>query len=145
MYILIKIRHNILIQYHGIWIEVKKKSNQMLEFDIFRNSSQRNMGVMRGASLRDWAFKWHPDALLAKTGDFSSRNPPPPPLPVLLHTNKPQIEKSSPRVSSGSAALFISPEGLFMESQRTSSTGEIRSANPSQIQGQVILSKQHPY
>ena len=44
-----------------------KKSNYMLEIDILRNSSQKNLGVLRGAFLRVGCPKRHPDALLAKT------------------------------------------------------------------------------
>ena len=47
MYLLIKTNHNILKQYHWNYIEVRKIS-YMLEIDIFRNSPQRNLGVLRG-------------------------------------------------------------------------------------------------
>ena len=62
----IKISHNILIQCHGNGMEMNK-FNYKLEIDILRNSSQKNLGVLRGAFLRVWVSKRHPDALLAKT------------------------------------------------------------------------------
>ena len=42
-------RHDILIQCHGNYMEIEKKSNKMLEIDILRNSSQKHLGVLRGA------------------------------------------------------------------------------------------------
>ena len=48
MYEFIKIRHNILIQYHGNYMEMRK-FNYMLEIDILRNSSQNLLGVLRDA------------------------------------------------------------------------------------------------
>ena len=48
MYIFIKIVHDILIRGHGNYM-MKKKFNYMLEIDILRNSSQKNLGVLRGA------------------------------------------------------------------------------------------------
>ena len=94
MYKSTKIRLNIL-QCHGNYMELKK-INYMLEIDFFRNSSQKQLGVLRGAFerfrgpkdtqtsywLRLWFacpsewFSWdldvnmthkHPDTLLAKT------------------------------------------------------------------------------
>ena len=44
-----------------------KKFNHMLEIDIFRNSLQKNVGVLRGAFQGFGCPKRHPDALLAKT------------------------------------------------------------------------------
>ena len=44
----IKIRHDILIQCHGNYMEIKE-FNYILEIDILRNSSQRFLGVLRGA------------------------------------------------------------------------------------------------
>ena len=41
--------------------------NFMLEIAILRNSSQRDLGVLRGDFFRVWVSKKHPDALLAKT------------------------------------------------------------------------------
>ena len=41
--LLIEIRHNILIQCHGNYIEVNK-FNYMLEIDILRNFSQKDFG-----------------------------------------------------------------------------------------------------
>ena len=46
-----------------------KKLNFMLEIAILRNSSQKHLGVLRGAFLRFGCPKKHPDALLAKTMD----------------------------------------------------------------------------
>ena len=46
MYKFIKIRHDILIQCHGNYMEMKK-FNYMLEIDILRNSSQFIWGVLR--------------------------------------------------------------------------------------------------
>ena len=43
-----KIRHNILIQCHGNYKEMKI-FNIMLEIAILRNSSQKDLGVLRGA------------------------------------------------------------------------------------------------
>ena len=45
MYKLIKIRHNILIQWHGNYMEMKKFNY----IDILRNSSPTKLGVLRGA------------------------------------------------------------------------------------------------
>ena len=47
MYLLIEIRHDILIQCHGNFIELRK-SNYMLEIYILRNFSQTILGVLRG-------------------------------------------------------------------------------------------------
>ena len=44
----IKIRHDIITQCHGNYKELKK-FNYKLEIEIFRNSTQRNLGVLRGA------------------------------------------------------------------------------------------------
>ena len=49
MYKFIKIRHDILIQCHGNYMEIKE-FNYMLEIDILRNSSQNLLGVPRGVS-----------------------------------------------------------------------------------------------
>ena len=54
MYLLIKTKHSILKLYHWNYIEVRKIS-YMLEIDIFRNSSQRNLGVLRnGTQMPCW-------------------------------------------------------------------------------------------
>ena len=45
----------------------EKKSNYMLEIDILRNSSQKNLGVLRGAFKGLGCLERHPIALLAKT------------------------------------------------------------------------------
>ena len=47
MYLLIEIRHNILIKCLGNCIELEK-SNFMLEIDILRNYSQKHLGFLRG-------------------------------------------------------------------------------------------------
>ena len=66
MYKFIKIRHDIFNQDHGTYKEMKK-FNYKLKIEIFRNSTQKYLGVLRGS------FEWfgcperHPDALLAKT------------------------------------------------------------------------------
>ena len=39
----------------------------MLEIDILRNSSQKNVEVLRGGFLRFWVSKRRPDTLLAKS------------------------------------------------------------------------------
>ena len=48
MYEVIRIMHNILIQYHRNNMEMKK-FDFMLEMDILRNSSPKILGVLRGA------------------------------------------------------------------------------------------------
>ena len=48
MYKFIKIMHDILKQSHGNRMEMRK-FNYMLEIDIIRNSSQKDLGVLRGA------------------------------------------------------------------------------------------------
>ena len=48
MYKFIKIRHEILIQCHGNYMEMKKL-NYMLGIDILRNSSHKFLGVLRVA------------------------------------------------------------------------------------------------
>ena len=66
MYKFIKIRHDILIQCHGNYMEMKI-FNHMLEIDILRNSSQSFLGVLEGCFLRVWVSKKTPRRLLAKT------------------------------------------------------------------------------
>ena len=48
MYRFIKIRHDIIRQCHGNYKEMKK-FNYKLEFDIFRNSTLKKLGVQRGS------------------------------------------------------------------------------------------------
>ena len=48
MYKFIKIRHDIIKQCYGNYKEIKK-FNYKLEIDIFRNSSQKHLGVLRGS------------------------------------------------------------------------------------------------
>ena len=59
MYEFIQIRHDILIQCHGNYMEMKNV-NYMLEIDILRNSSQKSLGVLRGDFLRVWVSKKTP-------------------------------------------------------------------------------------
>ena len=65
-YKFIKIRHDIHFQCHGNYMEMKKV-NYMLEIDILRNSSQKDVGVLRDAFEGFGCPKRYPDALLAKT------------------------------------------------------------------------------
>ena len=44
-----------------------KKFNYKLEIEIFRNSTLKNLGVLRGSFQGFGCPKRHPDALLAKT------------------------------------------------------------------------------
>ena len=48
MYQFIKIRHDIINQCHGNYKEMKK-FNYKLEIGIFRNSTQKKLGVLRGS------------------------------------------------------------------------------------------------
>ena len=48
MYKFIKIRHGIIKQCHGNHKEMKKFYYK-LEIEIFRNSTQKNLGVLRGS------------------------------------------------------------------------------------------------
>ena len=48
MYKFIKIRQDIIKQCHGNYKEMKK-FNYKLEIEIFRNSTQKNLGVLRGS------------------------------------------------------------------------------------------------
>ena len=66
MYKFIKIRHGTIKQCHGSYKE-KKKFNYKLEIEIFRNLTQKNLGVLRGSSYGFGCPKRHPDTLLAKT------------------------------------------------------------------------------
>ena len=66
MYKFIKIRHDIIKQCHGNYKEMKK-FNYKLEIEIFRNSTQKDVGVLRGSFQGFGCPKRHPDALLAKT------------------------------------------------------------------------------
>ena len=69
MYKFIKIRHDIIKQCHGNYKELKlKKFNYKLDIEIFRNSSPKHLGVLRGSSFKGFGCpKKHPDALLAKS------------------------------------------------------------------------------
>ena len=66
MYKFIKIRHDIIKQCHGNYKEMKK-FNYKLEIEIFRNSTLKELGVLRGSFQGLRCPKRHPDALLAKT------------------------------------------------------------------------------
>ena len=66
MYKFIKIRHDIIKQCHGNYKEMKK-FNYKFEIEIFRNSTLKNLGVLRGSFEGSGCPKRHPDALLAKT------------------------------------------------------------------------------
>ena len=66
MYKFIKLRHDIIKQCHGNYKEMKK-FNYKLEIEIFRNSAQNILGVLRGSFQGFGCPKRHPDALLAKT------------------------------------------------------------------------------
>ena len=67
MYKIIKIRHDIIKQCHGNYKEMKK-FNYKLEIEVFRNSTLKNLGVLRGSFFQGFGCpKRHPDALLAKT------------------------------------------------------------------------------
>ena len=48
MYKFIKIRHDIIKQCHGNYKEIKK-FNYKLEIELFRNSTLKKMGVLRGS------------------------------------------------------------------------------------------------
>ena len=62
----IKIRHDVIKQSHRSYKEMKK-FNYKLEIEIFRNSTQKDLGVLRGSFSGFGRPKRHPDALLAKT------------------------------------------------------------------------------
>ena len=66
MYKFIKIRHDIIKQCHGNYKEMKN-FNYKLEIEIFRNSTQNNLGVLKVFFQGFGCPKRHPDALLAKT------------------------------------------------------------------------------
>ena len=66
MYKFIKIRHDIIKECHGNYKEMKK-FNHKLEIGIFRNSTHKYLGVLRGSFEGFGCPKRHPDALLAKT------------------------------------------------------------------------------
>ena len=59
MYEFIKIRHDIIKQCHGNYKEMKK-FNYKLEIEIFRNSSQKDLGVLRVFFIRVWVSKKAP-------------------------------------------------------------------------------------
>ena len=59
----IKIRHDVIKQCPGNCKEIQKY-NYKLEIEIFRNSTQKNLGVLRGSFQGFGCPKRHPDALL---------------------------------------------------------------------------------
>ena len=68
MYKFIKIRHYIIKECHGNYEEMKIFNYYYkLEIEIFRNSTQNLLGVLRGSFQVFGCPKRHPDALLAKT------------------------------------------------------------------------------
>ena len=73
MYKFIKLRHDIIKQCHGNYKEMKKL-NYKLEIEIFRNSTQNILVVLRGSFQGFGCPKRHPDALLAKTMKRTSRS-----------------------------------------------------------------------
>ena len=70
MYKFIKIRHDIIKQCHENYKEMKKL-NYNLKIEIFKNSKQKKLGVLRGTFQGFECPKRHPDALLAKTMLFN--------------------------------------------------------------------------
>ena len=72
MYKFIKIRHGFIKQCHGNYKEMKT-INYKLENGIFRNSTLKILGVLRGSFIWFGCPKRHPDALLAKTMEGSPR------------------------------------------------------------------------
>ena len=66
MYKFIKIRLVTIKQCHGNYKEMKK-FNYKLEIEFFRNSTLKNLGVLRGSFLGFGCPKRQPGALLAKT------------------------------------------------------------------------------
>ena len=64
MYKFIKIRHTIIKQCHGNYKEMKKYNYKI---EIFRNSTQILLGVLRGSFQWFGCPKRHQEALLAKT------------------------------------------------------------------------------
>ena len=74
MFKFIIIRQDIIKQSHGNYNEMKQ-FNYKLEIEIFRNSTQKILGVLRGSFLGVGCPKRHPDALLAKTMVKSIKGP----------------------------------------------------------------------
>ena len=62
----IEIRHDIIKQCHGNYQEMKKFQYKLV-IEIFKNSTHKNLGVLRGSLKGFGCPKRHPDALLAKT------------------------------------------------------------------------------
>ena len=66
MYKVIKIRHDVIKQCLVNYKEMKKLKYK-LEIEIFRNSTLKDVCVLRGSFSGFGCPKRHPDALLAKT------------------------------------------------------------------------------
>ena len=66
MYLLIKIRHNIIIQCHGNYIEVEKLGH-------FKKLLPKRFGCPEGELLRVFVYKRRPEAMLDFDGTSSSR------------------------------------------------------------------------
>ena len=49
MFKFIKIRHDIITQWHGNYKEMRKVKYKLQEIEIFRNSTQKNLCVLRGS------------------------------------------------------------------------------------------------
>ena len=71
MYKFIKIRHDIIKQCHGNYKEMKE-FNYKLRIEIFRNSTLKNLGVLRGSFKGFGCPNRHPGALLAKTMHYNT-------------------------------------------------------------------------
>ena len=69
MYKFIKIRHDTIKQRHGNYKEMKK-FNYKLEIGIFRNSTLKKLGVLRGSFQGFGCPKRRPGAFLAKTMSY---------------------------------------------------------------------------
>ena len=70
--LLIKIRHYIHIRCLGNYIMMKRFNYICLKFYILRNSTEKDLGALKGDILGFWCLlyiyiKTRPDALLAKT------------------------------------------------------------------------------
>ena len=73
MYKFNKIRHDIIKQCHGNYQEIKKFNYKLeIGIGIFRNSTQKYLGVLRGSFLGFGCPKRHPETLLAKTMPISA-------------------------------------------------------------------------
>ena len=66
MCLLIEIRHNILTQGHGKYIEGEKLHLYAWNWHFKKKWLTATFGCPEGWFLRVWVSKWHPGALLAK-------------------------------------------------------------------------------